>query len=194
MIALKSLANAPVLLIRPGCTEFDEQRRIKGSLDMPLSEAGHRQVESMTGMISDFRPKIIYTAPCESAVQTAERLAKVGRSKLKIVDALRNVDHGLWHGKLIEELKRNNPKLYRRGQESPDDICPPGGESFLDARLRIEKAVRKLLKKSGGQLVAIVVPDPLAQIVQNLLSGEDMFDLWQAETDSGRWDLIEPVT
>ncbi|TWT54142.1 Phosphoserine phosphatase 1 [Rubripirellula amarantea] len=194
MIALKSLANAPVLLIRPGCTEFDEQRRIKGSLDMPLSEAGHRQVESMTGMISDFRPKIIYTAPCESAVQTAERLAKVGRSKVKIVDALRNVDHGLWHGKLIEELKRNNPKLYRRGQESPDDICPPGGESFLDARLRIEKAVRKLLKKSGGQLVAIVVPDPLAQIVQNLLSGEDMFDLWQAETDSGRWDLIEPVT
>ena len=194
MMLLKSLASAPVLLIRPGSTDFDEQGRIKGSLDMPLSEEGHRQVESMTDIVSDFKPKIFYTAPCESAIQTAERLAKMQRSKVKVIDNLRNVDHGLWHGKLIDELKRNNPKLYRRGQESPDDICPPGGESFLDARLRIEKAVSKLLKKSGGQLIAIVVPDPLAQIVQNVLSGEDHFDLWQAERDFARWNLIEPVT
>lgn len=191
---LQALASAPVLLIRPGSTDFDEQGRIKGSLDMPLSEEGHRQVESMTGIVRDFKPKIIYTAPCESAIQTADRLAKVQRSKVKVIDSLKNVDHGLWHGKLIDELKRNNPKLYRRGQESPDEICPPGGESFLDARLRIEKAVSKLLKKSGGQLIAIVVPDPLAQIVQNVLSGEDHFDLWQAERDSARWNLIEPVT
>lgn len=34
---LKSPTIARVLLIRPGATEFDDQGRIKGSLDMPLS-------------------------------------------------------------------------------------------------------------------------------------------------------------
>ena len=35
----KQLGN--VLLVRPGATEFDEQGRMKGSLDMPMSEKGH---------------------------------------------------------------------------------------------------------------------------------------------------------
>ena len=193
MMLLKPSTCSPVLLIRPGSTEFDEQGRIKGSLDMPMSEEGHRQVEAITEAIASFHPKVIYTAPCESARQTAEILAQSHGAKVKVVDAFRNVDHGLWHGKLIDELKRNNPKLYKRGIESPDEICPPGGESFADAKVRIEKAVRKVMKKASGQLVAIVVPDPLAQIVQTLLSGEPWSGLWKVETDTAHWNLIEPV-
>ena len=33
-----------ILLVRPGSTDFDEQGRIKGTLDIPLSEAGSLQV------------------------------------------------------------------------------------------------------------------------------------------------------
>ena len=193
MMMLKSPAISPVLLIRPGSTDFDQQGRIKGSLDMPLSEEGHQQVESLSSVIADFRPKVIYTAPCESAQQTAEKLAESQFTKVKVLEAFRNVDHGLWHGKLIDELKRCHPRLYKLGQDSPEDICPPEGESFYDARLRIEKSVHKVVRKASGQLVALVVPDPLAQIVQSLLSGEPMSDLWESETDSAGWNLIEPA-
>jgi broad specificity phosphatase PhoE len=189
---LKVPARSPVLLIRPGSTEFDEQGRIKGSLDMPMSDQGHRQVESISGAISDFRPRVIYSAPCESAMQTAQKLAEGPGSKVKVVDAFRNVDHGLWHGKLIDELRRNHPKLYKRGLDTPEEICPPGGESFHDAKLRIEKAVNKVIKKASGQLVAIVIPDPLAQIVHHVLSGQQWSGLWDAETDAADWRLIEP--
>ena len=190
---LKAFARSPVLLIRPGSTEFDEQGRIKGSLDMPMTDKGLQQVASICDEISDFRPAVIYTAPCESAIQTAQMLAEPAGSKVKIVDAFRNVDHGLWHGKLIDELRRNHPKLYKRGQETPEEICPPGGESLHDAKLRIEKAVNKVIKKSGSQLVAFVIPDPMAQIVQHILSGQQWSKLWDAETDRGDWQLIEPV-
>ena len=30
-----------VILIRPGTTDYDEQRRIKGTLDIPLNEFGN---------------------------------------------------------------------------------------------------------------------------------------------------------
>lgn len=188
-----SIWKGPVLLIRPGSTEFDNQGRIKGSLDMPMSEEGFRQVDLISEAVVSFRPRVIYTAPCESALQTAQMLSRVAGSKVKVIDAFRNVDHGLWHGKLIEELRRNHPKLYKRGQETPEEICPPGGESFRDAKVRIEKDLQKVIKKAGGQLVAIVIPDPMAQIVYHILSGQRWSGLWDAETDTADWQLIEPA-
>lgn len=193
MILAKSNSHAPMLVIRPGSTEFDEQGRIKGSLDMPLSDEGHRQVENLREQIAEMNPQTIYSAPCESARQTAERLASSCGARVKVIEAFRNVDHGLWHGKLIDDLKRNHPKLYKRGQEAPDDICPPGGESLADARARIEKALKKVVKKSGDQLVAMVIPDPMARVVQDVLSGEEFSDLWKSETDAAQWSLVSPV-
>ena len=34
-----------IVLIRPGSTDYDEQGRIQGTLDIPLSEQGTREVE-----------------------------------------------------------------------------------------------------------------------------------------------------
>ena len=189
---LKSSRVSRVLLVRPGATEFDDQGRIKGSLDMPMSQRGREQVTSLTKQVSEFQVRTIYCSPCESARETAQRLAG-GRDdvRIKVVDAFRNIDHGLWHGKLIDELRRNHPRVFRKGQESPDEICPPDGESIRDAKARVITAVRKVLRKSGDEMIAIVIPDPMAWVVQSLLSGEELSDLWNAETDSGRWELIE---
>ncbi|MDA8697230.1 histidine phosphatase family protein [Rhodopirellula sp.] len=183
-----------VLLIRPGATEFDEQGRMKGSLDMPLSDKGRQQVDSLAEQLDQFELHTIYTAPCESALETAERLAR-DRSevRIRVIDTLRNVDHGLWHGKLIAEVQRNLPRVYRQGQDSPADICPPGGESIRDARGRVLKAIKKILRKSGQDFIAIVIPEPLASVVHGLLNGEEVVDFWGAEMDSGRWELIESI-
>ncbi|MFK8110593.1 MAG: histidine phosphatase family protein [Rubripirellula sp.] len=190
---LKSAPVSQVLLIRPGATEFDDQGRIKGSLDMPMSEHGRTQVNSLTEQISDFQVRTIYTSPCESARETAECLAAARGVRIKVIDAFRNIDHGLWHGKLIDELRRNHPRVYRQGQESPTDICPPEGESIRDAKARVIKAVRKLMRKSGEEVIAIVIPDPMAWVVRSLLNGEELADLWDAETDSAGWELIDSV-
>jgi broad specificity phosphatase PhoE len=188
---LKSSSVAQVLLVRPGATEFDDQGRIKGSLDIPMSERGHQQVTSLTEQLAEVRVKTIYTSPCESARETAQRLARGRDVRIKTIDAFRNVDHGLWHGKLIDEVRRNHPKVYRQGKESPTELCPPGGESIRDAKARVIKAVRKVVRKSGDDVIAIVIPDPMAWVVESLLNGTELSDLWKAETDSGRWDLIE---
>ena len=186
-----------VLLVRPGATEFDDQGRMKGSLDMPLSKRGKEQVESLTEQVSQITIKTIYASPCGSAQETARRIAQhqqrtQGREvRIRIIEAFRNIDHGLWHGKLIDEVRRNLPRVYRKGQDSPNDVCPPGGESIRDARARVIKAVRKAVRKSKDDVIAIVIPDPMAWVVEGLLCGNELTDLWDAETDSGSWELIE---
>ncbi len=191
MILLKPPAVARILLVRPGATDFDDQGRIKGSLDMPMSEQGRGQARSLADELSELPIRTIFSAPCQSALQTAALIARGRDVKVKALDALRNVDHGLWHGKLIEEVRKNQPRAYRLGQDAPDAFCAPRGEPIHEARSRVLKSLKKILRKGGEDVVAVVVPEPLATVVESLLREVPLNDLWKSETDNGGWQLIE---
>ena len=51
-----------ILLVRPGATDFDVQGRIKGCMDMPLSECGQQQVRQTVEDLADVRLAAIYTS------------------------------------------------------------------------------------------------------------------------------------
>src|SRR5665213_3366751 len=93
------------ILIRPGSTEFDEQGRIQGTLDIPLSPRGTADVVRVTEELRSQGIKILYSAPCQSAWQTAEAIGKSLGVKVKQLDKLQNVDQGLWQGMLIDDVK-----------------------------------------------------------------------------------------
>lgn len=179
------------LLIEPGATDFDDQGRMKGSMDMPLSPCGRAQVDDAVRQLSDVRLEKVYSAPCQSARETAATLARWCGGKVKIVDCLRNIDHGLWHGKRIDEVRTQLPRLYKTGQEHGEQICPPGGESMEAAKIRVEKMLAKLRKKYRHGTIGLVVPDPLASVVRCVLVGNSMGNLWQSETDAATWELID---
>ncbi len=191
MISLRAAARTKVVLIRPGATSFDELGRMKGSLDMPLSQRGRIQAENLAEELAAIRLDAIYHGPCESASETAAVLVEGRDLRPKMIDAFRNIDHGLWHGKLIDEIRRNQPRLYRSGAENPEAVCPPGGESLQIASARVMKAIQRVLRKSRNQVVAFVIPDPLASLVASELNDEAMPDIWKVETDAGSWQLIE---
>ena len=81
-----------ILLVRPGATDFDEQGRIKGSLSMPLSDDGVHQVRKTVSELKDEPVKLIYTAPCMAAQQTAELLSEQLGSKVKKVEKEARID------------------------------------------------------------------------------------------------------
>ena len=193
---IRSATLTRVLLVRPGATEFDEQGRMKGCLDMPLSDEGMKQVSSMANELSGQRLKTIFSSPCESARQTAQCLAEAHRDaghevKIKVIESFKNIDHGLWHGKLIDEVRRNHPRVYRQGADFPEEFCAPGGEPLADARHRVAKAVRKCVKKGRDDMVAMIIPDPLATVVESLLAGQELTSVWKSETDTGSWKVVE---
>lgn len=180
-----------ILLVRPGSTDFDDQGRIKGTLDMPLSESGRRQVAFAADQLAQFDCEYLYAAPSESALTTARAIAQGRDAKIKVLKGLRNLDHGLWHGKLIDEVRRQQPRVFRQGQERPRAVCPPGGETVDAARSRVRATLVKLLRKHRTGVVALVVPEPMASVVRGLLDGAELENLWKAETDLGNWELLE---
>jgi probable phosphoglycerate mutase len=186
-------AKLQIVLIRPGATDFDEQGRIKGTLDIPLSISGAEQVTRTIEELANISIDAVYCAPGESAQQTAAALAASRGLKVTRLDTLRNLDHGLWQGKLIDEVKQRQPKIYRQWQDRPETTCPPQGESLDDARKRVRPALQKLLKKHKQGVVALVIPDPLASMVRCLFDQGELGDLWKAACDSCRWELIDIV-
>jgi broad specificity phosphatase PhoE len=179
-----------IVLIRPGATDYDEQGRILGTLDIPLSEQGTRDVERM---IEELRPRgitAIYCGPCQSAAQTATALATALDVKLKKIDNLKNIDHGLWQGMLVEDVKRKQPKVYRQWQEQPGIICPPEGEMLAKAQDRVQIALSKILKKHKEGTIALVVPEPLAGVLQGQLLHREIGEFWTTCTVCGKWDVI----
>ncbi len=180
-----------IILIQPGATDFDEQGRIKGTLDIPLNENGAAQVEKTRLELSDTAIDAIYTSPCKCSVQTAKALGKNRDIKIKTLDKLKNLNHGLWHGKLIKEVKQQQPKVYRKWQDRPETVCPPEGESFAAAQERGREVVAKLTKKHQDGIIAIVAPEPLAHMLSCQLNVSELGDLWKAECGCGHWELIQ---
>jgi broad specificity phosphatase PhoE len=180
-----------ILLVRPGATASDEQGRIKGSLDMPLSQEGSKQVEKMVRELANLRLDFIYCGPCESAQQTATALAKGTRSRWKILDELRNLDHGLWHGKRVDEIRTQQPRVYRQFQENPETVGLPGGESLSAAFLRLEKVIGKLFRKHDFGMIGLVVPEPLATLTKSALLQIEPGDLWKSQFDQAQWESLQ---
>ncbi|MCA9132678.1 MAG: histidine phosphatase family protein [Planctomycetales bacterium] len=179
-----------VLLIRPGSTTFDAEGRIKGSLDIPLSRVGETQAEELSKSLAGVKLDCLYVAPSESALKSAEQIAERNFCKQKVLECLRNLDHGLWQGKLVSEVRRLQPKVYRQFQEHPRDVCPPQGETVQAALDRIKVMVEKLKKRHNGGRIGLIVPQPMASIVRFALVGGTIGDLWQSELDFGTFETI----
>jgi probable phosphoglycerate mutase len=181
-----------LLLIRPGTTEFDQQGRVQGTLDIPLCEDGRQEVEAMVSQLQTQPIHAVYCSPNQSAVETAEALGEALDVKVKPVDKLKNVDHGLWQGMLVSEVKTKQPKVYRQWQEQPETVCPPQGETLGVAKQRVQAALAKIMKKHKADgVLALVVPEPLASVVRNVLRHDEWGDLWQCSCANARWELID---
>ena len=123
-------SNLNFLLVRAGSTDLDDQGRIVGSLDMPLSPTGEGEAKETADALTNYDIDAIYSAACLSAQQTAQQLSRDGEIRVRVQENWVNLDHGLWHGKSLDELKENQPKLYRQWHENPESVCPPGGETI----------------------------------------------------------------
>ncbi len=181
-----------LLLVLPGTTDYDQQKRIKGSLDMPLNREGFHEVEQTVAALGGQWIDVIYSSPCQAAVQTAEQLSRNGEIRVKITYELRNLDRGLWSGKTVDEMKSRQPTIYRQWLENPESISPPGGETIAEARQRITKFVKKLRRKHRDGVVAMVVSEPFVSIIRMVVHArESMGNLWEVECGKGGWEWID---
>jgi broad specificity phosphatase PhoE len=181
-----------VVLIRPGATAYDEQNRIQGVLDLPLSDRGRAEVAALAERLALAGVELaaLYCGPGESVGRTAEAVGRAIGLRPRRVDELRNLDQGLWQGLQIEEVKRRNLKVFRQWLDDPLTVCPPQGEPVDEALDRLKGALRPLIRRHRDEAIGLVVGEPLAQLVAGLLRREPRVHL-DDDVPTGGFEQIE---
>lgn len=121
----------PIALIRHGPTEWNEQRRLQGHADRPLSEAGRRAV-SRWRLPEAFRDYRWFSSPLSRARETASLLGITFETEPAVIE----MDWGEWEGHTREELmERYGEEMIRRTALGLD-LRPHGGETPREVRDR----------------------------------------------------------
>ncbi len=180
-----------IVLIRPGSTDYDQQQRIQGALDVPLNEQGNCEVAQLIDQLKQQGIETVYAPPCQPAQQTGKAIAEGLGVKLKKLDRMQNLDHGLWQGMLVKDVRRKQPKVYRQWQEQPENVCPPDGEMLSHAQQRVRATLTKLLKRRKQGTIGLVVPEPLASLVRRFIHQDELGNLWKVTNGHGQWEVLE---
>ena len=179
-----------VVLIRPGATLYDEQNRVQGILDIPLSDRGRAEVAQLAERMAGVPLAALYCGPGESVGRTADAVGRALGLRPKRIDDFRNLDQGLWQGLQLDEIKRRNLRLFRQWLDDPLTICPPCGETVEAALERVKVALKPLIRRHRDESLGLVVGEPLAQLIAGYLRRDPRVHL-DDDIPTGGFELIE---
>ena len=147
---------AQVILILPGSTDYDSEDRIQGNLDIPLSDRGQLELSETVGQLRGLPLEALYSATSGPSLESAKAIGAALGLRVSRLKTLSNVDQGLWQGLKVEEVRRKHPRVFRQWEESPENICPPEGETLAEAYARVDKALEPVLRRHKDQTIGIV--------------------------------------
>jgi 2,3-bisphosphoglycerate-dependent phosphoglycerate mutase len=145
-----------LILVRHGKTvlnSLDDSERLRGWLDVPLSDEGLEEAEETARQVAQYPVAAIYCSDLLRARQTASAIARA--TKLTVIPAgeLRPWNVGSLAGQqvstILDQLKQLELDPYRPA---------PDGESFLQFYDRYSSKLKGLLKiadRSSGCIVAV---------------------------------------
>lgn len=178
-----------LILARAGSTEFDEQGRIVGTLNVPLSLRGEAEIVELARELRAVEVEAIYTSGGLSAEMSGKLLGQELDVKVRTIDDLTNLDFGLWQGLQIEEVRRKHPKVYKQWEESPCLVCPPAGEMLEQVVERVHRLIKPVLRKAQSGPVVLVAPEPLRRVIRCELTKADPCHLFE-QAEGPNWERL----
>ena len=158
----------PVLLVRHGRTEWNEQGRIQGHTDIPLSGEGRARLRE-SRIPTPFAGFRWHSSPLGRAVESARLLG----ASLTSVDArLMEMRWGEWEGETRASLRARLGERMLRMEDRGIDFRPPGGESPRELTRRLEGWLRDV--RAGGQGVIAVTHKGVVRAALALATGWDL--------------------
>lgn len=154
-----------IYLVRHGLPEKStSEKEYIGVTDLPLSMRGHAEAVQLgwyfLRRLSSAATVRILTSPLQRCRQTAEEIHRVlsdGGIALPeplVVEALHEIDLGDWEGKRVREIRERFPEEYEARGHALGTYHTPGGESFLEAGVRFQKAIEAILKSADRSEMA----------------------------------------
>lgn len=155
-----------LLLLRHAVTGWNEEGRIQGRQDVPLSDLGRRQALAWR-LPAGARSYRWYASPLSRAAETARQMGLHALPEPRLAE----MAWGDWEGCRLADLRASG--ALTEDQEALGlDFRPPGGESPRDVQIRVLTWLKDLSARSGS--FGAVTHNGVIRAVYALAVGWDM--------------------
>ncbi len=145
-----------LILIRHGETVWNQQRRMQGHSDSPLSETGLRQAQLLARRLKQIAFGTLYSSDSGRAHHTARSVAEVTGHDIVLEPRLRERHFGVFEGLTGSEIEASYPADYARFKNRDQAHVIPGGESALQFRERVFACLHEIAGRHARELVVVV--------------------------------------
>lgn len=157
------------MLMRHPHTLANQEKTFPKENLSPYSIRGEKEYQE--SLNKDYPVKRILTSPYKRALTLAEGISEKKGIPMDVVDALKEVDMGLFGGLTFEEVKLKFPEETKVWLEDPESFTYPGGDSFKEKK----EAVKKVLL-SIHEDTLIVSHQAILYILSDLLGEAKSFE------------------
>lgn len=159
-----------LLLVRHGQTSWNNSGRAQGHTDIPLDPTGLDQAMRLGDALLGMPIDRILTSNLLRASQTAEAISRATGAPLELRSDLRERSFGEWEGVPFTEIGERMRSRAEKAGISPQQVCPPGGESFQMVWDRLE-ALHQELRSSDDTIAVVSHGGALALLTAKLIKG-----------------------
>jgi alpha-ribazole phosphatase/probable phosphoglycerate mutase len=145
-----------LFLVRHGVTEWNQEGRYQGQLDVSLSAKGRLQAAAVRERLRDEAFTICYSSALQRARVTAEIILEEHFCHLVRTADLNEMHYGAWEGLLRGEIGERFPEDWARHHADPVQYAPTGGESRLALAHRVRRAIATITREQQDATVLVV--------------------------------------
>jgi broad specificity phosphatase PhoE len=180
-----------LLIVRHGATQNNLEARFTGHADVPLSDLGARQVQALAARLAETHLDAIVSSDLRRALATAEPIARTHGLEIQRDADLREISMGVWTDRTGTSIRAEDPDLVARWESDPLNVAPPGGETVLQLRNRVVRAIdRWYAAYPTGTVLWVTHGGLLATLLCHIL-GMDHARRWQFRRDNAALTALE---
>ena len=164
------------LLIRHGETDWNRALRFQGQIDVELNDMGLTQAARLAQHVrhSDWaQASHWHCSDLKRALQTAQPLVD-DPSLLQAESNLREQGFGIFEGKSVDELQRDEATLWAQWRCFDADFELPGGESTRRFHARVMQHLAHLAEQHRGERLVVVTHGGVLDMVWRSVHGLDL--------------------
>ena len=145
-----------ILLIRHGETTWNQQGRMQGQQDSPLTALGLTQARSLGRRLKEVAFTALYSSDLGRAHETARCIAEeTGHESVADRD-LRERNFGIFEGLTNAEIRSVHPEHHAPFARREPDYAMPGGESARQFHARCVGCLESIAQRHAGETLVVV--------------------------------------
>ncbi|MBN2144520.1 MAG: histidine phosphatase family protein [Candidatus Aureabacteria bacterium] len=145
-----------LIAIRHVETVWNQEARLQGHSDSPITSTGRKQIEAIAERLSKEPFSALYSSDLKRSFETATGVSKRTGHEVHIDPRLRERNFGIFEGYTKAEILQKFPQDHAQFETGNPEYMVPEGESRKQRYDRIIQCANEIIQKHAGERIVII--------------------------------------